>query len=596
MKKKRGLKWNLEDIVAIADFEKLRKEIRVGTKRAEVWIKKIRPEMNEKEFRLMVEWWQSLEEKVSRLVYLPYLMEETNQKNRQAKKMKIRANDTMLWYGKKLRPLAFWLKGIEVAKVKKLDDKNAKRLFEATKDLKWVFEQGRKMAKYNLKIEEEDIVDNKDVYGIGTVLNLREMIETEMEYVMEVNGKKKKIKTQGELLRYVHSEKKQEREGAYRALFAEHKKNIDKLHAVLVSAVKNWDYETKLRGFKSPISRRNIANQVPDEAIEALLKACTKKGEVFGRFWDYKAKNLGVKKLNRFDLYAPGESSQARNQPGKQYSFDEAKKMVLETMYGFSERFGKAGEKIIADNHIDSHPRVNKRSGAFCATVEPKISPYVLLNHDETLRSVYTLAHELGHGIHSLYANKHGVLAQQAGLPLAETASTLAETILFEKLLEKEGDREIKKSMLWEKISDSYATILRQNYFIKFELKLHEKMKRGLGRKETGELWLKGLSEQFGDKVEVDPIFAYEWSYIPHIVASPFYCYAYSFGELLSLSLYKRYKKEGKSFVPKIERILEAGGSEDPEKILKRVGIEMKDESFWEGGFEIVEECIDELI
>lgn len=594
----------MDDIVARADFEKLRKEIRIETKKAEGWIKKLDPKMSQKEFGLMVEWWQKLEEKVSRLVYLPHLMEEANQKNRQAKKLKIRASDTMLWYGRKLRPMAFWLKGLAVAGTKKLDDKNAERLFGATTDLRYVFEQGRKMAKYNLNIWEEDIVDNKDVYGIETVINLRKMVEAEMEYKFKIGKEKaKKIRTQGELLKYVHSEKKQERKEAYRALFCQQKKHIDKLHAVLVAAVKNWDYESKLRGFKSPIARRNVANQVPDEAVEALLKTCTKKGEIFGKFWDYKAKNLGVKKLNRFDLYAPRQrragpaDSFAVRRAGdqKEYDFEEAKKMVLETMYQFSERFGRAGEKIIEDGHIDSHPRANKRSGAFCATVGPKITPYVLLNHDENLRSVYTLAHELGHGIHSLYANGHGVLAQQAGLPLAETASTLAETILFEKLLERESNKEIKKLMLWEKISDSYATVLRQNYFVKFELELHEKMKKGLGIKETGELWLEGLKEQFGKKIEVDPMFAYEWSYIPHIVSTPFYCYSYSFGELLSLSLYDRYKKEGQSFVPKIERILETGGSEDPEKVLKRVGIEMKDESFWELGFDVIEGWIEKL-
>ena len=608
MKKEKELRWNLDDVVAVADFEKLRKEIRGETKKAKTWIKKLRPEMSQKDFGAMVEWWQKLEEKVSRLVYLPHLMEEADQKNKLAKKLKIRANDTMLEYGKKMRPVDFWIKGLEVEGLKKLDDKNAKRLFEAVTDLRYVLELGRKLAKYSLNIREEEIVDNKDVYGIGTVLNLREMIETEMVYEFKIKGKKvRKIKTQGELSKYVRSEKREERKEAYRSLLTEQKKHIDKLQAVLVASVNNWDYESRLRGFKSPISRRNIANQVPDEAIEALLKTCSKKGEVFGKFWDYKAKNLGVKKLKRSDLYAPRQRragvGQRRAGESKKYEFEEAKKIVLETMYDFSEKFGKAGEKIIEDKHIDSHPRINKRSGAFCATVGPKISPYVLLNHDDGLRSVYTLAHELGHGIHSLYAKNHGVMAQQAGLPLSETASTLAETILFEKLLDKDQPstrgrqgKADRNAMLWEKISDSYATILRQNYFVKFEIELHEKMKEGLGVKEISDMWMKGLKEQFMGKVEIEPMFAHEWSYIPHIVQAPFYCYAYSFGELLSLSLYKRYKEEGKSFVPKIERILEAGGSEDPDKILKRVGIEMRDENFWQGAFDIVEEWIDELV
>jgi oligoendopeptidase F len=210
------------------------------------------------------------------------------------------------------------------------------------------------------------------------------------------------------------------------------------------------------------------------------------------------------------------------------------------------------------------------------------------MNYNSTLREVYTLAHELGHAIHSLYANKHFPSSQHANLPLSETASTFGEMILFEKLFANEKDVKIKKSMLWEKMSDAYATILRQNYFVLFEIKAHEIVGKGATMEELNKLYLSNLREQFGNSVKVEGVFQYEWMYISHIFESPFYCYAYNFGELLSLALWSRYKAEGAGFIPKLEKILETGGSQDPTQILSEVGVDVTSAEFWMGGFDII--------
>ncbi|MBU3935408.1 hypothetical protein KJ909_01920, partial [Patescibacteria group bacterium] len=404
MKKKKGLRWNLDEVVTEVDFGKLRSEIRKETKKAEGWVKKLKPEMGVEDFGKMLEWWMNLEEKIARLVYLPRLRESARQNDRKAKLLKMQANDTALECEEKIRPISHWLKGLEGGE-KKLDDKNAKRLFASRAKLKYFLEYGRKAAKHSLALREEEIASNKDSYGLEAVLDLREMIATGMRYKFEG----KTIKTQAELMKYVYSTKKEEREGAYRALFRAHKKEIDKLFLVYQTAVKNWDYEAKIRGYKSAIAMRNFANRVPDEAVESLLVVCEEKREVFGNFFEFKAKTLGVKKLNRFDLYAPYQRQSGEQ---KKYGFEEAKKIVLETMYDFSDKFGAGAEIIFEDDHIDSHPRPQKRSGAFCATVGPKISPFVLLNHTGDWRSVSTLAHELGHAVHSLYANKQEIVTQ----------------------------------------------------------------------------------------------------------------------------------------------------------------------------------------
>jgi oligoendopeptidase F len=578
--------WNLDEISPLHKFDDLLKETEKEMEKVDGWWKKLNPKMTTAEFGKYIEYDQNLDEKISRLVYLPELMEATNQKDSQARLMKARVNDLILKYNQKARKIGHWLKGLTIEGKENLDDKNAKRLFDSVADLEYVLTYSRTAAKHTLSQKEEEIIDNKDVVGQQVISDLRALIEA--DFVYDLNGRK--IKTQGELLKYVHSKSPKMREGAYRALFEKHKENIDKLFVIYQSVVKNWAYEARIRGYESPLAMRNFGNHVTDKSVEVLLKVCREERKIFWRYFEYKAKSLKKKRLNRFDLYAPKKTTK-----NEQYDFEQSKKLVLDSLGQFCKKFAEYGEKIITDQHVDSHPKVNKRSGAFCATVGPKIAPYVLLNHTNTLRDVSTLAHELGHAIHSLYANHHYPASQHANLPLSETASTLAEMILFEKMIATEKDSEIKKQMLWEKIADSYATILRQNYFVMFEIEAHKMVARGTTAKELCDLYLKNLREQFGKSVMVEPIFKYEWLYISHIFESPFYCYAYNFGELLSLSLYARYKKEGKSFVAKIEKILAAGGSRDPKEVLEDVGIDMESEEFWRGGFRVVADLQIEL-
>ena len=194
-----------------------------------------------------------------------------------------------------------------------------------------------------------------------------------------------------------------------------------------------------------------------------------------------------------------------------------------------------------------------------------------------------------------MYAADHSISVQSAPLPLAETASTLCEMIVFDKLFEEAESDDVRKAMLAGKIDDAYGTIMRQAYFVIFEKKAHEAIAKGTTPEELSELYFSTLEEQFGDSLELDPVFKNEWAYIPHMVHTPFYCYAYSFGDLLSLALYGMYKEQGEEFVPKIERILAHGGSEDPQKILEEVGIDMCSKEFWQKSFDVIAEMQDRL-
>jgi oligoendopeptidase F len=582
--------WNLDDIVKLDDFESLYKITEKQILDYANIFEKLNPNMTEQEFVDYTKFHEEVVENLHKLGSRPALMEAADQKDSLALKLKNQVKDLEIKFSEVVQPISLWLKGKEVQGKEVLDDDNAKRLFASTPDLEYVYNYSRMMGKYSLDEKSENIMTAKDANGVRVITDLRDMIETEFEYDFKPEGGERKIiKNNAEISSYAYSTNPAERKATFEARFEQYKKNIDKFFVAYQAVVKDWNYEAKARGFETSIAVRNVANHVDDKSISTLIEVCSNNAGIFQDYFKFKARELGLKKLTRFDLYAPlGEINE-------EYSYDEAIKLVDESFRSFSGEFADNAQKIIQENHIDSHPTDTKRGGAFCMTVTPAITPYVLLNYTGKMRDVSTLAHELGHGVHSLYANMHSISTQHATLPLAETASTLGEMILFEKILSETKDANTKKQLLSDKLADSYATVCRQNFIVKFEIAAHEAIQKGIEESELSQMWLDNLKEQFGDSVEIDDMFRYEWSYIPHIIHSPFYCYAYNFGELLSMALYAKYKQEGESFVPKIEAILAAGGSQDPKQVLANVGIDMGSADFWQGSFELIKAWQKEL-
>jgi oligoendopeptidase F len=344
-----------------------------------------------------------------------------------------------------------------------------------------------------------------------------------------------------------------------------------------------------LRGYPSAIAVRNTDNDIPDRAVEVLLETARSNAPVFQRYFRLKAGWLGLDRLRRYDIYAPLAGSE------RKIPYDEAVRSVLETFGEFDARFAGLAERVLAENHLDGEIRKGKRGGAFCATVLPRMTPWVLVNYTGRVRDVATLAHELGHAVHSMLAENHSILTQHASLPLAETASVFAEMLITDRLLREESDPLARRDLLASSVDDVYATVERQSYFVLFELAAHRAILEGRSVEDLSELYLANLAEQFGDSVQVTPEFRYEWLNIPHIYQSPFYCYAYSFGQLLVLALYRRYQEQGAAFRPGYLKLLSYGGSARPQEILSEVGIDMTDRSFWQGGFDLVRQRIDEL-
>lgn len=575
--------WNLDDIFKLSEFDKLCVEARHRISLLDKYFKAMHPKMSSDEFLEFTKFHEECVELLHRLGARPALMESIDHKDSLAIKLKNQVKDIEVLFSEKIQPISLWLKGKEVAKKEVLDDENAKRLFNANEDLTYVYSYARLMGRYSLDENSENILTAKDANGTKVITDLRDMIETEFEFDFKpTGGEPRKISNSAELSSYTYSTIPAEREAAFRARFEQYEKNVDKFFLAYQAIVKDWNYEAKLRGFSRPISMRNVANHIDDKVIDTLVEVCSQNVGIFQRYFKFKARAMGTKVLSRFDLYAPiGETATS-------YSYEEALQMVNEAFEGFSPRFAQNAKKIIVEKHIDSHPGGSKRGGAFCMTVAPSVTPYVMLNFAGKMRDISTLAHELGHGLHSLYANNHSISSQHANLPLAETASTFGEMVLFEKLLTESKDDTTRKILLSDKLADSYATICRQNYIVKFEIAAHEAIGKGVDKNELNELWFNNLKKQFGESVFVDEIFKYEWSYIPHIIHTPFYCYAYNFGELLSMALFARYKKEGQAFVGRIESILEAGGSQDPKLILEKVGIDMASADFWQESFELI--------
>jgi oligoendopeptidase F len=472
---------------------------------------------------------------------------------------------------------------------KDLDDENARRLMDASGDYRYYLEEIRHFKPYTLSEAEEKVINLKNVTGSNALVTLYDAITNRYVFTLEVEGEKKEL-TRGELMMYVRGSDPDLRASAYQELYRVYGEDGAILGQMYQTTARDWRNENlSLRNFSSPIAARNLGNDIPDEAVEALLNVSEKNSGLFQRYFKLKAKHLKLPRLRRYDIYAPLAKSE------KAYDFDRAAKMVLESFTSFQPEFGELAQRVFEAKHLDSEVRKGKQSGAFCASVTPELTPWVKLNYQGKADDVATMAHELGHAIHAMLASHHSVFTFHSSLPLAETASTFGEMMLIDRLLAEEKDEAVRRDMLFRQVDDAYATIQRQAYFALFEKQAHEMVSQNASVDELSAAYMENLKKQFGEAVEISDEFKWEWVSIPHIYHTPFYVYAYAFGQLLVFSLYKQFKAEGEAFKPRYVKILKAGGSEAPAKILGEAGIDIRSEKFWQGGFDVIHELIDQL-
>ncbi len=487
-------------------------------------------------------------------------------------------------FGNRIIFFSLWWKSLDDAAVEALlpDEAEHPDYCHYLRDL-------RRFTPFTLDEQREQIINLKDSNGISALLTVYSMLVNRLEFSIEVNGDKK-ICTRDGLMKYVRSSRSGIREAAYRELHRVYRDEEQILAQIYVNRVRDWHSENlDIRGFSAPIEVRNLANDIPDTAVEILLETSRRNAGLFRRYFSLKAGWLGLEKLRRYDLYAPIAKAE------REIPFAEAVGTVLDTFREFDPHIADLAERVFARNHIDSEIRKGKRGGAFCATVLPSQTPWILTNFAGEVRDVATLAHELGHAVHSMLAADHSVLTQHPVLPLAETASVFGEMLVTDRLLSRETDPLVRRELLASAMDDVYATVIRQTYFVLFEIEAHRAILEGSSPEDLNDLYLENLREQFGDSLELTDEFASEWITIPHIYSTPFYCYSYSFGQLLVLALYRRFQEEGDSFKAGYLRLLTHGGSARPADILAEAGIDMNDPDFWQGGFDVVEGMLNDL-
>lgn len=472
---------------------------------------------------------------------------------------------------------------------KELDDETAERLMANSGDYQYWLEEMRHFKPYTLSEPEEKIINIKDVTGSRALNKLYDSITNRYVYKLDVEGETKQL-TRGQLMVYVRGSDPDLRAAAYQELYRIYGDDGSILGQFYQALVRDWHNEqVGLRKYQTPISARNLSNDIPDAVVDTLLEVCQRNASVYQRFFQLKAELLGMEKLRRYDIYAPVAEA------GKSYTYDDAVGMVLDSFQQFDTRVAGLAKRVFDDDHLDSQVRKGKRDGAFCATVTPDLTPWVLLNYQGRTEDVAIMAHELGHAVHAMLAEDHNVFTQHSSLPLAETASTFAEMLLVDAMLAEEEDQKVRRDILFRQVDDSYATIMRQAFFALFERQAHEMINADAAVEELCAAYMENLQNQFADSVKLSEEFRWEWVSIPHIYQVPFYVYAYAFGQLLVLSLYQQFKNEGETFKPRYIEILSAGGSQAPVEILTGAGIEVNSPGFWQGGFEKISSMVDEL-
>ena len=472
---------------------------------------------------------------------------------------------------------------------KNLDIANVQRLMEASGDIRYYLEAMRKFKPHTLSEPEEQVVNLKNVTGSNALVTLYSAITNRYLFKIEVNGETRELAYE-ELKVLARSADPDLRARAYQELFRLYSPEAPILGQMYQTRVRDWHNENiAIRKFASPIAARNLRNDIPDEAVDALLNVCKRNVLVFQRFFRLKARRLGMDKLRRYDILAPVGKSE------KIYAFDQAAGMVLDSFSSFHPDFGKLARRVFDQNHLDSEIRKGKESGAFCAYVTAGMTPWVHLNYLGRADDVATMAHELGHAIHAMLAGHHSVFTYDACLPLAETASTFGEMMLVDKLLASETDQAVRGELLFRQMDDAYFTIIRQAFFAIFEKQAHAMVLKNASVDELAAAYLGNLKEQFGDAVEISEEFRWEWVSIPHFFHTPFYVYAYAFGQLLVLALYQQYKAEGEAFKPRYIKMLSAGGSLAPARVCAEAGLDICSEEFWQGGFDVLNRLVEQL-
>ena len=469
-----------------------------------------------------------------------------------------------------------------------VDDEQAQAILDdpVLTKYRYYMESDRRYKPYNLTEPEEQIIIEKSVTGNGAWTRFFTQLTSAFKF--DWMGEEVNMTF---ILNKMRDADRDVREMAWRKMTDKLEEKSMELTYIFNTLALDKANSDARRGYPSWVSSRNLSNKATDEVVDALVETVTNNYGLVARQYRLKRTLLGFDELFDYDRYAPLNLKESE----AFYDWNEAKDIVLTAFEGFSSEMKNAAQDFFDKNWIHAPVTQGKRGGAFASPTVPSANPFVFLNYMGDARDVTTLAHELGHGIHMyLSARENGLFALYTPLTTAEMASTFAEMLVFQDLMAAEEDKEVQLSMLVEKIEDTFATVFRQISMNRFEDKMHtaRRQEGELTTERFNELWLETQRDMFEDSVTMTDEYGYWWSYVPHFLHTPGYVYAYSFGELLVLALYKLYQEEGDSFIPKYVDLLAAGDSDYPDRLLAKVGVDINDPGFWQKGIDVIEEWI----
>ncbi len=571
--------WDLSDFYPSFDSDELNNDLKTINTNVVKFSKKYRGKLSSslKKLDLIISEYEKIEEiivKIKSYIYLYYCTDQLDQKiSTFYQKTQEKINDIeshLLFF-----PL----------EINKIDAK----YIDGISNLKyghWV-EIQRKFKKYQKNESIEKLLLDKSITSSNSWIRLFD--ETMARLRFEINGKKL---NESQILDLISSNDNRKREKAAKSFGKTLKNNIHLFSLITNTLSKDLQIENSLRGFKDCDSSRHLSNQVEPEDVECLATTVKKNYKNLShRYYKYKAGVFKVKKLNYWDRNAPYPEQEKNN-----VDWETAKKIVLRAYSDFDTQIANIVELFFKNSWIHAPVLSGKTSGAFSHPTVPSCHPYILLNYQNKVRDVMTLAHELGHGVHQYLANEKGLLLSNTPLTLAETASVFGEMLTFKSILKTTKSVKQRKMVLRSKIEDMLNTVVRQIAFYEFEKELHLKRADGeLSVDTINNIWLKTQKESLGDSIKIFGDYKYFWAYIPHFIHSPFYVYAYAFGDCLVNSLYAKYEENYPNFNKKYIKLLKAGGSQNYSDLLKVFNLNPKDLDFWQSGLNIIKKLIDDL-
>ena len=577
--------WNLGDLYSSINSRKILKDLKLIEKLSKSFSKKYEGKVIKlSAIKLLkaIEEIEKIDEIMDKILSYAHLLVSENIENEKNKIFFQQMQEKITKFSSML--IFFTLE------LNQISDKKIKIFFKEKKLIKyknWIINR-RSFKPYQLDKKLEKLLQDKSLTSSSAWIRLFDDTIAALRFPF-----KNKLLSSAEILNFLSDNKSSTRKAAAKSVGKTLGKNINLFATITNTLAKDKSINDEWRKLPNPVSARNLSNVVEDKVVDALSNTVSDSYKKLShRYYAIKAKWFGLKKLKYWDRNAP-----LPFQSKKQYTWDSAREIVTKAYTDFNPSIGKIVEIFFEKSWIHAPVITGKSPGAFSASTVPSVHPYILLNFQGKSRDVATLAHELGHGVHQyLSANKQGHFNSSTPLTLAETASVFGEMLTFKSLLKNEKNLKEKKALLANKVEDMLNTVVRQIAFYQFEKKVHlQRKKSELSTEEICSIWIQVQKESLGPSIEFEEEYKYYWSYIPHFIHSPFYVYAYAFGDCLVNSLYGVYEEGLSNFDKKYITLLESGGSKDYKNLLKPFHLNPSNSDFWKKGIKVIENFIDDL-